>query len=131
VFSNYTPIIHHRPFNELWRAGFSGVFRANVLLQKLPNVSMDESLKKRYAAETKALRAYFYFDLVRLFKNVPLLTESVPADKIYDVLQAAPADVYKQIEADLQAAIADRICQTQLVPRQMVVVLHKVPYMLY
>jgi hypothetical protein len=107
VFSNYTLSSTTGPSSELWRAGFSGVFRANVLLQKLPNVSMDESLKKRYAAETKALRAYFYFDLVRLFKNVPLLTESVPADKIYDVLQAAPADVYKQIEADLQAAIAE------------------------
>ncbi len=36
---------------------------------------MDENLKKRYTAETKVLRAYFYFDLLRFFKNIPLIME--------------------------------------------------------
>lgn len=107
VFSNYTLSPTVGPSYELWRAGFSGVFRANVLLQKLPNVPMDEATKARYKAEATALRAYFYFDLVRLFKAVPLLTESIAADKIYDVTQADPAVVYKQIEDDLKAAIAE------------------------
>ncbi|MCJ8212006.1 RagB/SusD family nutrient uptake outer membrane protein [Mucilaginibacter sp. RS28] len=107
VFSNYTLSPSVGPSYELWRAGFSGVFRANTLIQKLPAVPMDQNLKSRYKSEATALRAYFYFDLVRLFKYVPLLTESIPADKIYDVEQASPAAVYKQIEDDLKAAIAD------------------------
>ncbi|OJW13572.1 RagB/SusD family nutrient uptake outer membrane protein [Mucilaginibacter sp. 44-25] len=107
VFSNYTLSPSVGPSYELWRAGFSGVFRANVLIQKLPGVPMDANLKSRYKSEATALRAYFYFDLVRLFKYVPLLTESIPADKIYDIEQAAPAAVYKQIEDDLKAALAD------------------------
>jgi hypothetical protein len=107
VFSKYTHSPSVGPSSELWRAGFSGVFRANVLLSKLPDVPMDESLKSRYASEAKALRALFYFDLVRLFKNVPLLTSPVPADQIDQVVQAPPADVYKQIEDDLKAAIGD------------------------
>ncbi|SEO93482.1 RagB/SusD family nutrient uptake outer membrane protein [Mucilaginibacter sp. OK283] len=107
VFSNYTLSPSVGPSYELWKAGFSGVFRANVLIQKLPNVPMDEGLKSRYKSEATALRAYFYFDLVRLFKYVPLLTESIPADQIYNVEQATPAAVYKQIETDLKAAIAD------------------------
>jgi hypothetical protein len=107
VFSNYTLSSSIGPSSELWRAGFSGVFRANVLLSKLPDVPMDETLKARYAAEAKALRAYFYFDLVRLFKNIPLLTTPVDADQIYDVLQASPAEVYAQIESDLRDAIAE------------------------
>jgi hypothetical protein len=107
VFSNYTLSPSVGPSYELWKAGFSGVFRANVLLSKLPNVPMDDALKSRYASEATALRAYFYFDLVRLFKNVPLLKETVAADKIDQVLQATPAEVYAQIEADLKTAIAD------------------------
>jgi hypothetical protein len=107
VFSNYTLTPSVGPSTELWRAGFSGVFRANVLLSKLPGVPMDENLKKRYAAETKALRAYFYFDLVRLFKYVPLTVDPLPADKIFDVEQAAPTAVYAQIEKDLTEAIAE------------------------
>ncbi|PQA55701.1 RagB/SusD family nutrient uptake outer membrane protein [Siphonobacter curvatus] len=106
VFSNYTLTPAVGPQGELWRKGFSGVFRANTLLQKLPSVPMDENLKNRYAAEAKFLRAYFYFDLVRLFKNVPLLTKTVSTSEMYDVLQAPPADVYKQIEQDLTEAMA-------------------------
>ncbi|WP_158829251.1 RagB/SusD family nutrient uptake outer membrane protein [Mucilaginibacter lacusdianchii] len=95
------------PQEDLWRRGYSGVFRANILLEKLPNTQMDENLKKRYIAETKALRAYFYFDLVRWFKNIPLYTTNITASEMYNVTQADPADVFKQIEADLKDAAAE------------------------
>jgi len=107
VFSTYTLNPAVGPQTELWKAGYSGVFRANVLLGKLPDVPMDANEKKRFIAETLGLRAYFYFDLVRLFKNVPLITSPVPADQIDNVVQAAPSAVYAQIEADLTAAIAE------------------------
>ncbi|MCM5530476.1 RagB/SusD family nutrient uptake outer membrane protein [Parasegetibacter sp. NRK P23] len=107
LWSNYTLSPDRGPQGELWRKGFSGVFRANILLQKMGDVPMDETLKKRYIAEAKLLRGYFYFDLVRLFKNVPLFTEPVPASDMYNVTQAAPADVYAQIVKDMQEAIPD------------------------
>jgi hypothetical protein len=107
VFSNYTLSSSIGPSSELWRAGFSGVFRANVLLAKLDAIPMDAAVKARYAAEAKALRGYFYFDLVRLFKNVPLLTETVAADQIDNVEQATPEAVYTQIEQDLKDALAE------------------------
>lgn len=107
VISNYTLTSEVGPHNELWRKGFSGVFRSNVILSKLPDITMDENKKKRFAAEAKFLRAYFYFDLVRMFKNVPLFTRPVLTSEMYDVLQAPPADVYKQIEQDLKDAIAE------------------------
>jgi hypothetical protein len=92
---------------ELWRKGFSGIFRANTILTKLPGVPMDETLKKRYTAEGKFLRAYFYFDLVRLFKNIPLFTKPVEASQMYNIEQAAPTEVYAQIEKDLKEALTD------------------------
>ncbi|QEH42217.1 RagB/SusD family nutrient uptake outer membrane protein [Chitinophaga sp. XS-30] len=107
VFSNYTLTSEVGPHNELWRKGFSGVFRSNVILAKLPDVPMDENRKKRFIAEARFLRAYFYFDLVRMFKNVPLFSLPVSTSEMYDVLQAPPADVYKQIEDDLKAAIEE------------------------
>ncbi|MFD1820596.1 Starch-binding associating with outer membrane [Pseudarcicella hirudinis] len=107
VFSNYTLTPATGPQDELWRKGFSGIFRANVILQKIGTVPMDESLKKRYIAEAKFLRAYFYFDLVRLFKNIPLFTSTVSTSEMNNVLQATPEEVYKQIEKDLTEAMAD------------------------
>ncbi len=95
------------PQGTLWSAGYSGVFRANTLLKKLPDVPMDDALKSRYISETKFLRAYFYFDLVRFFGNIPLITEPLSQADIYNVLQAKPELVYAQIEKDLKDAIAD------------------------
>ena len=54
----------------------------------------------------KALRAIYYFNLVRIFKNIPLLLEPLGGkEEIYSVTQAAPSAVYAQIEKDLTEAI--------------------------
>ena len=92
---------------SFWNDYFQGVFRANVLLQKLPDVSMDENLKARFTAEAKALRAYYYFELERMFGNIPLFTAPVLTSDIYNVEQASSEAVYAQIETDLTEAIPD------------------------
>jgi hypothetical protein len=48
----------------------------------------------------------YYFNLVRLFKNVPLLLEPLTATNMYEVEQATSEAVYAQIEKDLIDAIA-------------------------
>jgi hypothetical protein len=90
-----------------WNDFYQGIFRANVLLQKLPNVPMADNTKARFAAEAKALRAFYYFQLVTTFRNIPLQTTPIAAADIYTITQADPNDVYAQIEADLTDAIAD------------------------
>lgn len=103
-FSNYTLNAIEIP-DSFWSDHFKGVFRANIMIQKIPDVPMDEAVKARYMAESKALRGYYYFNLVRLFKNVPLFTAPVDPSEMYNVLQATPEEVYAQIEIDLLEAI--------------------------
>lgn len=103
-FSNYTINATIVP-NSFWSDHYQGVFRTNILLQKLPAIPMDAGEKARFEAEAKALRATYYFNLVRLFRNVPLLLETLSAADIYNVTQATPAEVYAQIEKDLTEAI--------------------------
>ena len=105
-FSNYTLNANIIP-RSFWSDHYQGIFRANILLQKLPNTPMDAGEKSRFTAEVKALRALYYFNLVRMFKNIPLLLEPVATADIYNVTQAAPAAVYTQIEKDLTEAIAN------------------------
>lgn len=105
-FSNYSQDGYTIP-QSFWNDHFQGVFRANILLQKVPSTTMDANVKKRFVAEAKALRALYYFNLVRMFKNVPLFTEPVVPADIYNVTQAKPEEVYTQIEKDLTEAITD------------------------
>ena len=86
-----------------WKNYYFGIYRCNTLLLKLDGVSWGdkESLKNQYAAEARFIRAVAYFDLVRLFENVVLLTE--PSTE--NLPQANPDDVYKLIAEDLQFAV--------------------------
>lgn len=106
VFSNYT-ISESTVATSYWSDFYQGIFRANTLLTKLPDVDMADNTKARFTAETKALRAVYYFELVKLFKNIPLITSPLATSDFYNVTQADPSEVYAQIETDLIDAIPD------------------------
>ncbi|MBK8877928.1 MAG: RagB/SusD family nutrient uptake outer membrane protein [Haliscomenobacter sp.] len=104
-FSNFTINSTIMPAS-FWNDYYQGIFRANTLLSKLPDTEMDAALKSRFTAETKALRAFYYFNLVNLFRNVPLVLDPLTAANMYQVTQAKPEGVFAQIEKDLTEAIA-------------------------
>jgi len=103
--SNFTLNANIIP-SSFWGDHYQGIFRANILLNKLPETVMGEAEKARFTAEAKALRATYYFNLVRMFRNIPLLLEPLAASDIYSVTQVTPDLVYDQIEKDLSEAIA-------------------------
>ena len=105
-FSHFTMTALIMP-GSFWNDYYQGIFRANTLLSKIEKVDMDASLKTRFAAETKALRAYYYFNLEIMFKNIPLLLDPLTATDMYQVVQATPDAIYAQIEKDLTEAIPD------------------------
>jgi hypothetical protein len=105
AYDNFTLDPFIGPQLGLWNKGYSGIYRANLLLEKIEEVEgLDESFKSRTIAEAKFLRAFFYFDLVRFFGNVPLITKTLSADEIYTQTQASAEAVYAQIEIDLNDA---------------------------
>ncbi len=91
-----------------WSRSYAGINRANLFLARIDGVQgLDEATKARYVAEARFLRGYYYFWLVRLFRNVPLYTSPLETSEIYEIEQAPPEDVYAQIDEDFTAAIAD------------------------
>jgi|TARA_B110000902_G_scaffold233748_1_gene277773 hypothetical protein len=88
-------------WGEIWKV----IFRANQVLKNVPEIEMDEVVKNNILGEAYFLRAYTYFTLVNYWLNVPLVTE--PASSLAEVLQpqAAPDEVWAQIESDLNNAI--------------------------
>lgn len=89
-------------YQNLWADYYSAIYRANKYLQESPNVNWegDTELQAQYESEVRFLRAFCYFDLVRLFGNIPLLEEPTTDN----VPQADPADVYALIGSDLKFA---------------------------
>jgi hypothetical protein len=94
--------------NNWWNGPYSVIAQANLVLQKVPGITpMDAGQKKRILGEAQFLRAWSYFYLVRLFGDVPLITEPVDATSP----QLTPArvsrdSVYSLIVSDLTSAEA-------------------------
>ena len=88
-------------FNGLWDDYYKGINRCNLLLASLDNIGWtSEEARKVVESEARAIRGLEYFDLVRMFERVPLLT--VATTEV--VPQSEPDAVYEQIVADLKFA---------------------------
>ena len=96
------------PQGGFWRKNYKGIYRANLFLEKIDAIDdASESFKIRSKAEARFLRAKFYFDLVRLFGNVPLIDHTLQPSEYYTITQASPSEIYAFIEDDLKLAIED------------------------
>jgi hypothetical protein len=91
---------------EIWQQHYDAINRANIAIDRIPGVEMDATLRTRLTLEAKFLRALFYFNLVRLYGDVPLIlheTTSLSPQDLY--VDRVPAEqVYQQIIQDLKDA---------------------------
>lgn len=94
---------------ELWQQHYAAIRKANVVLSKIPDITFAvPATKDRILGEAKFLRALFYFNLVRLYGDVPIVTEyqNFVSTADYAIAKSPSADVYAQIEKDLTEAAA-------------------------
>lgn len=93
--------------SEAWATNYNGIFKANNFLDQLAKngaIVTDATLRTRFEAEARYLRAMYYFDLVKTFGRVPLIDKVVSQNEALSIARSSVADVYKLIIADLQFA---------------------------
>ncbi len=92
---------------DYWASYYKGIANANLSITKIPTIAMDANEAKKLMGEAYFLRAWYYFNLVQLFGNIPLVTEptSLQSTQLRP-MQAKPEDVYKLIVDDLKLAEA-------------------------
>ncbi len=108
---DYTLTPNNGTLEELWKSAYEGINRANYLTQYKDKNPVGEAVvfpgKEALYGEVYFLRAFYYFSLVKMFGDVPLFTDKRLSITDSRTLKRTPkADVYKQIEADLAAAVA-------------------------
>ena len=108
----------HTPLNaqlrDIWNWMFAGVNRANYILEFKDKT--DFAGKEQIIAEATFLRAYYYFELVKWFGDVPLsVDERILFGEQFTIDRTPKADVYAQIELDLIFA-ADNLPYVQSQP---------------
>lgn len=92
---------------ETWRDNYRGILKANMVLENVPGIDMDETLKNRIIGEAYFLRAFYHFNLIRNFGEIIPMYESVPAEtEDYFPSPAEEGAIYKMLESDLAMAKA-------------------------
>lgn len=87
-----------------WSTSYQLIQRANVAIARIPGIQMNENLKNRYVAEAKFLRAMMYFNLVRFYGGVPIITNETKSLEGIEVPRNTKEEVYTFIETDLKEA---------------------------
>ncbi len=109
---SFTP--ENQAFNGIWVYDYEGISRVNLAISFLTDseivqkAGMDDARKNQLLAEAYFLRAFYYFDLVNNFGDVPMVLKSPDSfDEALAVSMRVPADeIWAQIDSDLSAAKA-------------------------
>lgn len=101
VYNNFTYTQSDDGVEGYWIGQWQAVARANQVITNVPAIEMDAALKSRLLAEARMLRAYFYFNLVRIYGGVPIF-DGLQAN--YNLPRNSAEEVYNFIIADLTAA---------------------------
>jgi len=103
-FHNFTANSGEGQIADFWAGEYQTINFANQVLDNVPGINMDASLKARYLAEAKFIRAYAYFRLVRAFGDVPLRLHVPKTASEFNIPRTPKAQVWAAIEADLTDA---------------------------
>lgn len=106
LVDNYTFTASHAYIYSTWQGAYQAINRANSVIDRVPAIPMDETLRNRIVGEAKFLRALHYFNLVRLFGGVPLLVKETTSIDSLQTERATSADVWAQIFKDATEAAA-------------------------
>ncbi len=101
AYDNFSYTISDDGIHGYWTGQWQAVQRANQVITNVPNIEMNATLKTRLVAEAKMLRAYFYFNLVRIYGGVPIFDG---LQENYIQPRNTAAEVYAFIVKDLTEA---------------------------
>jgi len=98
-----------RGSNMYWKVYYQGVFRANDVIENMPNVpGMDESTRSRLISEARFMRSFFYYRLNALYGNIPYYTMAITeTDETKDAEQCTQDQMWDNLIADLTLCIND------------------------
>lgn len=93
--------------SDVWRDSYVAIQRANIVLNRISGVAFaDETVRSARIGEMKFIRGLLYFNLVRLYGDVPLVTaEVLSPNALFGQGRSPKSDVLSQVETDLKEAV--------------------------
>lgn len=88
-------------FGGIWRNAYRGINLCNQVINRVPGVQMTDSAKNQFIGEAKFIRSLYYYHLVRVFGEVPIVRQPVDGTEAMVYLRQPVDSVYALIASDL------------------------------
>jgi hypothetical protein len=99
----YTP--RTEELNSFWKLQYEGITQANLVLDHVDEVALSDAARNAISGQALFLRSFYYFQLVQVFGDVPLMLQILPPDAL-KLPRTSRDQVWNQIIADCQKAAA-------------------------
>ena len=107
MLDDFNVIAQSSLIQHVWKDSYIGIQRANIVLNRITSIDFkDEATKDSRIGEMKFIRGLLYFNLVRIFGDVPLVIDEIKnPQNAFGQIRTPKNEVYTQIENDLTDAI--------------------------
>lgn len=106
TIDNFSFLTTNSHLSNEWANLYKGVTACNLILANVPSINMDTAIRSRILGEARFLRAWYYFMLVNIYGDVPIVTTPLTPAQM-QIPQSAQQTIYETvIEPDLISAIA-------------------------
>src|SRR5690606_19953946 len=105
--SGFNMLTNDNDTENAWQNSYNGIFICNDVIQRLESTDVEfstDQVKNRLKAEASFVRALIYFNMVRVWGDVPLPLKPLSPEESYEYLREGEDIVYRQIIDDLEFA---------------------------
>ncbi|MEE0317440.1 MAG: RagB/SusD family nutrient uptake outer membrane protein [Bacteroidales bacterium] len=116
------PLASNTDLYNLWEGMYMGIARCNTLIEKIPVADMIDAagypltkeVKARYMAEARFLRAFYHFELCKIFGGVPIVDKTLTVAASKSLVRATEAETASFIIDELKAIADDESLPSKL-----------------
>ena len=104
AFRDYNLKTNNTMVYSFWQTFYKALYSVNIVLSKVESSDLEAADKENIKAQMSFLRGLYYFNMVRLWGDLPLVTTPLTVEETYSVVRSPKEEVYKLILDDLKYA---------------------------
>ncbi|MEH6306894.1 RagB/SusD family nutrient uptake outer membrane protein [Olivibacter sp. CPCC 100613] len=107
AFKDYNLKPSNTEIYRFWQESYKALFNINIVLDKISTAALNEEYKTQVMAQMRFIRALYYFNMVQMWGDIPLVTKPISVEESYATLRSPQAEVYAFVLEDLEYAAAN------------------------
>src|SRR5690606_33631540 len=107
AFKDYNLKPSNTEVYRFWQECYKALYNVNIVLDKIGSAELNETYKTEVIAQMRFLRGLYYFNMVQMWGDIPLVSRPISVEESYATLRSPESEVYAVVVEDLTYAAAN------------------------